>query len=87
MPAFAIAFAYVPFHRDVAALKIPLFVVAALSLLPFGLIEQRYYLPFYAFFWLFRQNVSDRLERLQLAMNVLLSVGVVYAISALGKFL
>lgn len=84
---FAIAFAYFPLQREVASLKVPLFAVAAIYLLPFGLIEQRYYIPLYAFFSLFRQRVSMPLERLQLALSICLSVGVLYAISAMGKFL
>ena len=84
---FAIAFAYFPWHREVASLKIPLFAFAAIYLLPFGLIEQRYYIPLYAFFSLFRRRVSMPLERVQLALSFCFSVGVLYAIAVAGKFL
>jgi alpha-1,2-glucosyltransferase len=84
---FAIAFAYFPLHSEVAPVKIPLFAVAAIYLLPFWLIEPRYYIPLYALFSLFRQRVSMPLEWLQLVLGFCLSVGVLYAISVMGKFL
>ncbi|HSQ00738.1 MAG TPA: hypothetical protein VL049_26235 [Candidatus Dormibacteraeota bacterium] len=51
--------------------------MAALSLLPFELIEQRYYLPFYAGFAAMRAALGHRAEWTQLAMSVCLSAAVV----------
>jgi hypothetical protein len=84
---FAIAFAYFPLQREVASLKVPLFAVAAIYLLPFWLIEPRYYIPLYALFSLFRRRVSMPLERVQLALSFCLSVGALYATAVAGKFL
>ncbi|HSP96360.1 MAG TPA: hypothetical protein VL049_03815 [Candidatus Dormibacteraeota bacterium] len=83
----ALAFARFPFVPQLRRLKIPLYVVAALSLLPLELIEQRYYLPFYACFTAMRAPLSDRAEWIQLAMNVCLTATVVYAATHLGIFL
>jgi len=42
---------------------------AALSLMPVWLIEQRYYLPAFALFMLFRESASPGVERAMVAMN------------------
>ena len=47
---------------------------AALSVLPSWLIEQRYYLPAFALFMLFRESASPRVERTLLAMNVVMAL-------------
>ena len=83
----ALAFAHFPFVPPLRRLKGPLYVVAALSVLPFELIEQRYYLPFYACFMAMRAPLSDRAEWIQLAMSVCLTAAVVYATTHLGLFL
>ncbi len=44
----------------------PLLLFSVLSLLPFSLIEQRYYLPPFALFWAMRASVDRRIEILQL---------------------
>ena len=47
---------------------------AALSVMPSWLIEQRYYLPAFALFMLFRESASPRVERLLLAVNVVMAL-------------
>ena len=47
---------------------------AALSVMPSWLIEQRYYLPAFALFMLFRESASPRVERTLLAMNVVMAL-------------
>ena len=46
---------------------------AALSVMPSWLIEQRYYLPAFALFMLFRESASPRVERTLLAVNVVMA--------------
>ena len=46
---------------------------AALSVMPSWLIEQRYYLPAFALFMLFRESASPRVERTLLAVNVIMA--------------
>ena len=46
---------------------------AALSVMPSWLIEQRYYLPAFTLFMLFRESASPRVERTLLAMNVIMA--------------
>jgi alpha-1,2-glucosyltransferase len=46
-----------------------LYPFAALSLMPVWLIEQRYYLPAFALFMLFRESASPGVERAMVAMN------------------
>ena len=43
---------------------------AALSVMPAWLIEQRYYMPAFALFMLFRESASPRVERALLAVNI-----------------
>ena len=47
---------------------------AALSVMPSWLIEQRYYLPAFALFMLFRESASPRVERTLLAVNVVMAL-------------
>ena len=47
---------------------------AALSVMPSWLIEQRYYLPAFALFMLFRESASPRVERILLAVNVVMAL-------------
>jgi hypothetical protein len=83
----AMGFARFPFAPAVRHLRFPLYVVAALSLLPFELIEQRYYLPFFAFFTAMREPSSDRTEWIQLATTLGMTAVVSYAILRLGLFI
>jgi alpha-1,2-glucosyltransferase len=46
---------------------------AALSVMPIWLIEQRYYIPVFALFMLFRESASPRVERMTLAVNVIVA--------------
>ena len=46
---------------------------AALSVMPSWLIEQRYYLPAFTLFMLFRESASPRVERTLLAVNVIMA--------------
>ena len=47
---------------------------AALSVMPSWLIEQRYYLPAFALFMLFRESASPRIERTLLVVNVVMAL-------------
>jgi alpha-1,2-glucosyltransferase len=47
---------------------------AALSVMPVWLIEQRYYLPAFALFMLFRESASRSVERMILAMNAAMAL-------------
>ena len=80
-------FALLQFHRDAAQLKVPLYAIGAAALLPFGLVEQRYYLPLFALIWAFRAPASATLERVQLALNICLALAVMVAIARSGIFL
>ena len=51
-----------------------LYPFAALSVMPSWLIEQRYYLPAFALFMLFRESASPRVERTLLAVNVIMAL-------------
>lgn len=51
-------------------LRLPLLVFSILSLLPFWLIEQRYYLPIFALFWAARTAVDRRVEIVQLLFGI-----------------
>ena len=51
-----------------------LYPFAALSVMPSWLIEQRYYLPAFALFMLFRESASPRVERTLLAVNVVMAL-------------
>lgn len=85
--ASAFAFCIVQFCPAAARFKVPLYTFGACSVLPFQLIEQRYYLPVFALFWAFRAPVSKGLERTQLAWNVCLTIAALAAIRELNVFL
>ena len=75
------------FAPQFAPLKWPLLAFSALYLLPFGLIEQRYYIPMFALFWAARKPQPIALEWTQLAWCVALSAMLVYQVTYKGKFL
>ena len=54
---------------------------AALSVMPSWLIEQRYYLPAFALFMLFRESASPRVERALLAVNVVMALSLFVGIT------
>lgn len=81
------AFGLLPFCPGAAKFKIPLYVIGLAALLPVGVIEQRYYLPLFTLFWAFRAPVSDRLELIQLALNVVLSIALMVLITTTMVFL
>lgn len=70
-----------------AGLKIPFFAASAASLLPFWLIEQRYYLPVYAFFWAMRPALERRVEYAQLAFGLFASAWLLLRIASGSNFL
>ena len=43
---------------------------AALSVTPMWLVEQRYYMPVFALFMLFRESASPRVERALLGLHI-----------------
>ena len=47
---------------------------AAVSVIPFWLIEQRYYMPVFTLFMLFRESASPRVERALLATSVVIAL-------------
>ncbi len=47
---------------------------AAISVMPLWLIEQRYYLPAFALFMLFRESASPRVERTMVVVNVVIAL-------------
>ena len=51
-----------------------LYPFAALSVMPSWLINQRYYLPAFALFMLFRESASPLVERILLAVNVVIAL-------------
>jgi hypothetical protein len=81
------AFGSVEFVPRAASFKLPLYAIGILALLPLHLIEQRYYVTLYALFWILRSPVDYRVERLQLAANVTLSIAVLVAIARLQIFI
>jgi DIE2/ALG10 family len=83
----AFTFAHTSFCRDAKPLKLPLYLIGLAALLPFGLIEQRYYLPLYTMFWAMRAPVGRNLEYIQLMLNVSLSLAVLVTIIETGIFL
>ncbi len=54
---------------------------AALSVMPSWLIEQRYYLPAFALFMLFRESASPCVERTLLAVNVVMALSLFVGIT------
>ncbi len=70
----AFSFAIFPFTNGAARLKAPLYLVGLGGLLPFEVIEQRYYLPLFALFWAVRAPAPKPVERLQLLLNISLTV-------------
>ena len=83
----AFGFALLPFNRGAVHLRIPLHAIGAAALLPFGLVEQRYYLPLFALIWAFRAPASETRERAQLALSVILSIAVLALIAKFGVLL
>ncbi len=75
------------FAASVKPLRWPLLAFSALYLLPFGLIEQRYYLPMFALFWAARKPQAPSAEWGQLAWCLALSAMLVYQVTYKGKFL
>ena len=49
--------------------------------MPSWLIEQRYYLPAFALFMLFRESASPRVERALLAVNVVMALSLFVGIT------
>ena len=47
---------------------------AVVSVIPFWLIEQRYYMPVFTLFMLFRESASPRVERALLATSVVIAL-------------
>ncbi len=60
---------------------------AALSLMPVWLIEQRYYIPVFALFMLFRESASPRVERTLVAMYVVMALYLFAGVVGGGSFL
>ena len=54
---------------------------AVFSVMPSWLIEQRYYLPAFALFMLFRESASPRVERALLAVNVVMALSLFVGIT------
>jgi hypothetical protein len=75
------------FSTSVKPLRWPLLFFSALYLLPFGLIEQRYYIPMFALFWAARKPQAPWLEWAQLAWCLTLSAMLIYQVAYKGKFL
>ncbi|MDB5985797.1 MAG: putative rane protein [Nevskia sp.] len=64
-----------------AELRLPFLLFSALSLLPFWLIEQRYYLPIYALFWAMRAPEDKRVEHAQLLFGTVCSAWLIVRIA------
>ena len=75
------------FSASVKPLRWPLLAFSALYLLPFGLIEQRYYIPMFALFWAARKPQTLSIEWVQLGWSLALSTMLVYHVTYRGKFL
>lgn len=73
----AIGFVFLRFARGAEALKVPLYIAGALSVLPFALIEHRYYLPLFAMLAAMRQPLSATVEYSQLTYSIVLSFGLI----------
>ena len=83
----AFGFAVLSVLPRAASFKIPLYAFGAASLLPIGLIEQRYYLPVFALLWAIRAPVGEPLERAQLMLNILLTIAALATIASSSIFL
>jgi hypothetical protein len=75
------------FAATVAPLRWPLLAFSALYLLPFGLIEQRYYIPMFALFWAARKPQAPPVEWGQIVWCLALSALVVYQVTYKARFL
>lgn len=75
------------FIERVASVKWLLVVAACGYVLPFWLIEQRYYLPAFMFFLAFRKSHSMKAEAAMLAWSLLLSAMLVFQVAVKGRLL
>lgn len=82
-----LAWIHTDFATTVAPLRWPLLAFSALYLLPFGLIEQRYYIPMFALFWAARKPQAQAIEWVQLGWCLALSAMLVYQVTYRGRFL
>ncbi len=91
MLALCTAGAMAWWHMNFAPLMQPFkgwfFVAGALYLLPFALIEQRYYLPMFTLLAAFRVPLKARWEWAQLAWSLALSAVLLYHVVNKGRFL
>ena len=91
MVALCVAGAVVWWRTSFAPLmqpfKWPFFAVSALYLLPFSLIEQRYYLPMFMLLAAFRVPLAARWEWAQLGWSIALSALLLYHVVNKGRFL
>ena len=85
--AGALAWWRTEFAPSVAPFKWPFFLASALYLLPFSLIEQRYYLPMFTLLAAFRMPQKIRWEWAQLLWSLALSSVLLYHIVYKGRFL
>lgn len=83
----AFAFVQLPFARRAAPLKWPLYAVGVLSVLPFHLIEQRYYLPLFALIAAARAPQTSRVEILQLCYASALTAAIIVLIAKYNWFI
>ena len=82
----ACCLASLPMHEE-AGRRWLFWLVCGLYLLPFWLIEQRYYLPVFALFWAARKPVGRSVEWLQLGWGALLSAAVLWMIVSRNMFI
>ena len=83
----ALAWWRMEFAPSVAPFKWPFFFFSALYLLPFSLIEQRYYLPMFTLLAAFRMPQKIRWEWAQLLWSLALSSVLLYHVAYKGRFL
>lgn len=76
-----------PLTSRARALRWPLLIFGALYLLPFELVEQRYYLPMFALIWAMRAPERPAIEWLQLAWGIFLSAIVLFQVVVNQRFL
>ena len=70
-----------------STVQMAIFLASALYLLPFSLIEQRYYLPMFTLLAAFRMPQKIRWEWAQLLWSLALSSVLLYHIVYKGRFL
>jgi hypothetical protein len=77
----------IPLLIELKMIRVPFLVFCALSVLPFWVIEQRYYLPMYALFWAMRPPIDRRFEYVQLAFGAAATAWLVVGMARVAVFL